>query len=121
MKFVVDECTGTKVSLWLKSLGFDIFSVSLDGIGMKDSEIIEKAKNENRVILTNDKDFGELIFKNNIPHKGVIFLRLDDETSTNKILVLDNFFKNHFHLINNESFIVVTETSIRLAKSNKAP
>lgn len=116
MKFIVDECTGPKVANWLSSQGYDLFSVPLQGRGMKDLQILEKANLENRIIVTNDKDFGELIFKNSHIHKGVIFLRLNDETSTNKISVLKNLFDNHFRLLNNQSFIVVTEESIRVAK-----
>ena len=116
MKFIVDECTGPKVANWLSSLSYDLFSVPLQGRGMKDLQILEKANLENRIIITNDKDFGELIFKNSHTHKGVIFLRLNDETSTNKILILKNLFENHLQLIDNQSFIVVTDELIRVAK-----
>ncbi len=116
MKFIVDECTGPKVANWLSSLGFDVFSVPLQGRGMKDLEILEKANIENRMIITNDKDFGELIYKNSHLHKGVVFLRLTNETSANKISTLKKFFDSHSQLIDNESFTVVTENSIRVAK-----
>jgi predicted nuclease of predicted toxin-antitoxin system len=116
MKYIVDECTGPRVANWLLSLGFDVFSVPMQGRGMADLQILEKANLENRIIITNDKDFGELIFKDNHQHKGVIFMRIEDETSQNKILVLSNLFTNHLQLIDNEAFIVVTDNSIRVAK-----
>lgn len=99
MKFLVDECTGQKVANWLSSLGYDLFSVPSQGQGMKDLQILEKANLENRIIITNDKDFGELIFKNSHIHKGVIFLRLNNETSANKISVLKNLFDSHLQLM----------------------
>jgi predicted nuclease of predicted toxin-antitoxin system len=64
-------------------------------------------------LITNDKDFGELIFKNRQSHYGVIFLRLTDETARNKVLVLKNLIQNHQQIIEKGHFVVVTEKSIR--------
>jgi predicted nuclease of predicted toxin-antitoxin system len=113
MKFIVDECTGPMVARWLVAEGYDILSISLDRKGISDKEILEIAVGEERVVITNDKDFGELIFKEKLSHSGVIFLRLTDETAINKVFVLKNLLKNHFQIIDKEHFIVVTEKSIR--------
>ena len=115
IKFVVDECTGPKVAAWLGSQGYDVFSVFHQIRGSSDIKILEKANLEKRVIITNDKDFGELIFKNGLPHKGVVFLRLDDERAANKIFCLDKLFTSQIvHLQNN--FTVVTENSVRIIR-----
>lgn len=66
MKFIVDECTGPKVAKWPKSIGYDILSVYDESRGADDETIITKANKENFILITNDKDFGELIFKMNI-------------------------------------------------------
>ena len=55
---------------------------------MADDAIIQKGFTENWIIMTNDKDFGEKVYRERRPHKGVIFLRLDDERPANKIAVL---------------------------------
>ena len=65
-------------------------------------------------MITNDKDFGELTFKEKLSHCGVIFLRLNDETATNKIFILKNLLHNHTQFIGKEHFIVVTESAIRI-------
>jgi len=64
-------------------------------------------------LITNDKDFGELIFKEKLPHCGVIFWRLTDETAKNKVFVLNNLIHNHQQIIDKGHFVVVTEKSIR--------
>lgn len=51
MKFLVDECTGPSVSSWLRSLGYDVYSVYDQNPGMSDKNIIEKAHIENRIII----------------------------------------------------------------------
>ena len=52
--------------------------------GADDIEIIQRV-NEGRIIVTNDKDFGELIFRRRLASKGVLLLRLEDESPENKI------------------------------------
>ncbi len=113
MKFIVDECTGPTVAKWLVSEGYDILSISLERKGISDKEILKIALTEDRIVITNDKDFGELIFKEKLSHCGVIFLRLANETATNKVFVLKNLLHNHIEIIDKEHFIVVTEKSIR--------
>jgi len=46
---------------------------------MDDNEIIQKAFEENWILITNDKDFGDQIYREREPHHGVVLLRLDDE------------------------------------------
>ena len=63
---------------YLKAKGFDIIAVGIDYSGITDEEVMTLAINEGRIILTFDKDYGELIFKYGYkPDRGVIFLRLD--------------------------------------------
>jgi len=85
MRFIVDECTGTKVAQWLRDQGHEVFSVYDEARGIDDNKIIRKAFNDNFILITNDKDFGEKVFREGLPHKGIIFLRLEDERSTIKI------------------------------------
>jgi predicted nuclease of predicted toxin-antitoxin system len=63
---------------YLLTKGFDVISIGKDYAGYKDKEIIDLAQKEERIILTFDRDYGELIFKHNYqPERGVIYLRLD--------------------------------------------
>lgn len=116
MKFVVDECTGPQVADWLASQGFDVFSVARQARGIKDVEVLGIANKEQRILITNDRDFGELIFKNGLAHQGVIFMRLNDETARNKINVLQKFLEMKLEGLDNKHFIIVTEESIRIRK-----
>jgi predicted nuclease of predicted toxin-antitoxin system len=63
MRFLVDECTGTSVANWLKNQGYEVFSVYDNSRGMQDEDIIIKAFNEDWILITNDKDFGDKIYK----------------------------------------------------------
>lgn len=73
MKFLVDECTGPGVARWLREhTSYDIFSVYEEQRGMSDDEILRKAVAEERIIITNDKDFGEKVYREHHPHCGII-------------------------------------------------
>ena len=63
----------------MRSKGFDITSIGTDNPSIKDNIVMGIAIKEERIILTFDRDYGELIFKHNHrPKKGVIYLRLDE-------------------------------------------
>ena len=115
MRFIVDECTGPAVAKWLRELEHDVFSVYDDSRGLDDESILQKAAEDERILITNDKDFGELIFKDRKIHRGIILLRLDDERIANKIRVLKILLERFADKLNN-NFVVVTETTIRITR-----
>jgi predicted nuclease of predicted toxin-antitoxin system len=79
VRFIVDACTGPTVARHLEALGHDVFSVHDQAPMMSDVDILAKAVTETRIVITNDKDFGEKGFRDGLSHCGVIFLRLQDE------------------------------------------
>lgn len=114
MRFIVDECTGSKVSKWLRDANYEVFSVFDEVRGMTDDEVLTKALIENWILITNDKDFGEMIFRERRTHNRIIFLRLEDERAANKIKVLEQLLENYAEKLP-EQFITVTETKVRIA------
>lgn len=57
---MVDESTGMAVVNYLRSLGYDVFAVAEAIPQADDSDILARASSEGRILVTNDKDFGEL-------------------------------------------------------------
>ncbi len=82
---------------------------------MDDNEIIQKAFEENWILITNDKDFGDQIYREREPHHGVVLLRLDDERAKNKIVVLKKLLASYSNRLPNQ-FVVATEEKVRFAK-----
>ena len=115
MRFLVDECTGPAVAQWLRERGHDVFSVFEQGRGMDDDEVIHRASTENRILVTNDKDFGEKVYRERRPHRGVVLLRLEDERAENKIAVMQRLLDHHGDRLADQ-FVVVTETAVRFAR-----
>ncbi len=116
MRFIVDECTGTRVAQYLREHGHEVFSVYEEARGIDDDWIMRKAFAENWILITNDRDFGEKVYREKQPHRGIIFMRLEDERAINKIEVLRRFFENYADKLSNQ-FIVVTGTQVRFARA----
>jgi predicted nuclease of predicted toxin-antitoxin system len=116
MKFLVDECTGPAVAHWLEQQGHDVFSVYNQSRGIDDDKVIGIAQAEGRILITNDRGFGEKVFRERRPHHGVVFLRLANERSVNKIRVLDQLISQYSEALSSR-FVVVTETRVRFART----
>ncbi len=115
MRFLVDECTGPAVARWLRSLGHDVYSVFDDeSRGTDDADVIKKAYEEDRILITNDKDFGEIVFREGTLHHGIIFLRLSNERSPNKIERLRVLLEGNADNLQDQ-YVVVTENKIKFA------
>ena len=56
MRFLVDECTGPAVARWLRKQGHEVISVYEEARGAEDDWIIQKAFDEDWILVTNDKD-----------------------------------------------------------------
>src|SRR5438045_4192726 len=115
MRFLVDECTGPAVATWLESLGHEVFSVYHSWRGAGDDEVIQKAFDENWILITNDKDFGEKVYREHRPHRGIIFLRLQDERPAIKIETLRKLLDAFADRLADQ-FVVVTEKRVRFAR-----
>ncbi len=80
MKFVIDVGVGRSVELQLVIDGYDVLPVRDRDPHLADQEILRWAVAEQAIVVTMDKDFGDLIWKEHLPHAGVILLRMEDAT-----------------------------------------
>lgn len=115
MRFLVDECTGPAVADWLRLQGHNVFSIYDEARGLGNDAVLQRANDEDRILITNDKDFGEYVFRERRPHKGVIVLRLDDERARSKIDALRRLLEAYSHDLPGR-FVVVREARVRFAR-----
>ena len=113
MKLLANENFPLSSVIILEKSGFDIKSISRDCAGILDSEVIEIAIEEKRTILTFDRDYGELIFKNGYrPICGVIYLRWDNFQPDEPGEYLTELFKLQ-DITYDGMLTVISETHIR--------
>ena len=113
MKFLVDECTGTSVVACLRDEGHDAVAVVEVMPEADDEEILARAVSEGRIVVTNDKDFGELVYRSGWEHRGVVLLRLRDERAENKVRMMKVALAQVGERLHNH-YVVVTEAGIRV-------
>lgn len=83
--------------------------------GMDDDDVIAKAYSENWILITNDKDFGEKVYREKRPHRGVVLLGLEDERAASKIAVLRRLLGGYAEQLA-DRFVVVTERQVRFTQ-----
>lgn len=111
---LVDECTGPAVARWLEEIGHDVSSVYDDAPGIADREVIRRSYEERRILITNGKDFGGKVYREQYPHCGIVLLRLDNERSQNKISVLRRLLERYADRLPDQ-FVVATAEQVRFA------
>ena len=111
LKFLVDVGVGKKVEEYLLEKRYDTKAVRSLDHRMPDQEIIRLAALEKRIVITMDKDFGELVYHSRMDHCGILLLRVEDATGSEKQQVIAkilakyaNNMKNNFCVYQNQKF-----------------
>ena len=113
MKFLVDVGVGKKVENWLKENGFDVLSVRDIDSRARDSQILRWAVDQQRMIISMDKDFGELVYNSGKHHAGVLILRLEDADADTKVAVIKKIFAEYYDKIESH-FCVFQDGRLRI-------
>jgi predicted nuclease of predicted toxin-antitoxin system len=95
LKFLIDVGVSKKVEKWFLNRGYDIKSVRDIDPRMPDKEVLKIAVSEKRMVVTMDKDFGELVYHSALPHGGVLLLRLEEAKSDEKVKVVEQILEEH--------------------------
>ena len=119
LKFLVDVGVGKKVEEYLLGKSYDTKAVRSIDQRMPDQEIIRLAALENRIVITMDKDFGELVYHSGMDHCGILLLRLEDASGSEKRQVIDEILTKHADNIKN-NFCVYQNKKFRFRKLSRA-
>jgi len=113
MKLIANENFPFPSIKVLRENNFDIVSVIENFPGITDTEVLEYARKEKRIILTFDKDYGNLIFKIQKPTPlGIVLFRLTPKNPLEPAnILMTQIFNQNIKLIN--KFTVITRTHIR--------
>jgi predicted nuclease of predicted toxin-antitoxin system len=117
MRFLIDESAGDAIAVMLAAAGHDVLAVAQVMPQADDQAILTRAVQESRIVVTNDKDFGELVFRSASAHAGVILLRLHDESAANRVRVMQAVLTQCPTILPSQ-FIVATERHIRVRNAS---
>ena len=111
--FIADESIERSAVEWLRKKGYTVIHITEYSPGISDTDVLKLAWKKKSILITNDKDFGDLVFRQRKKVSGIILVRADDETVENKIKLIDNVLKKAEDKLRGV-FIVVNERGIRI-------
>lgn len=109
MRFLIDESLGSRFAKLLSREGYNVLFVGDIMRGTSDENVLSFAEKENLVLIAEDKDFGELVFRQKKPTRGVILLRAST-INPEKLFEMANDVLDKAE----GKFIVVKEGQIRI-------
>lgn len=117
MKFLLDVCADSRrLRSALADLGHDILSARERFAHASDEALLALASDENRVLITEDKDFGELVFLRGLPHPSIV--RLVEMTPTERADAMRFLIEHHVDAMRDGAIIVVTENRVRIRSAD---
>jgi predicted nuclease of predicted toxin-antitoxin system len=108
---VADESVDYRIVTELRNNEFQVYSVSEQQPSIQDEVVLKIACDHNALLLTEDKDFGELVFRFKLPHRGILLIRI--ENPKEKIPTVVRMIKRYYsELI--DKFSVLTDSKLRI-------
>ena len=117
IKLLLDANISPKTREYLvEKFNFNVIDLITENkYNLTDDKVVELAKNEKRIIITFDLDFGEIYYFSEKGKVGMIVLRIQDQTVESVNKILSKFFKKEAKNIDLEkSLVVIDENKIRI-------
>ena len=85
MRVLADECCDGSLVKALRADGHDVLYAAEWMAGLSDEDVLAQAFSQGRLVLTEDRDFGELVHRLKLPAHGVVYLRFTVEDRSAKV------------------------------------
>ncbi len=115
MSFLADESVDRQIVDRLRLDGYDVKYVAEMEPGISDDNVLDISNREELILLTADKDFGELVYRQQKIHTGIVLIRLAGLTSERKADIITTSIRAHFKEFIH-SFTVITPGITRIRK-----
>ncbi len=116
MKLVADESVDFSIIRNLREKGFEVISILENYSGFSDVEVLRIAVKNSSLLITEDKDFGELTYRLKHKHCGVLLIRLNDLPRQDRIILAVETIVSYFEKIENR-FAVLNKQGLRIKHS----
>jgi len=112
LKFIADVNVEKPIIDYLSGKGYDVKWIPDYDCQILDKDLLIMAKAENRILITNDKDFGELIFLRNKLSAGIILIRVKGQGVQNKVKLIKRLLQRYSDKLSN-NFVIITDNKFR--------
>ncbi len=114
MRFLIDRCAGHRLAMALRQLGHDVVEATELGPDPGDRQLLELAHCDQRILVTIDTDFGQLVFQECLPHSGL--LRLPDVPPADRIQRTVEVLSRHGEALAAGAILTVRGDRIRVSR-----
>jgi predicted nuclease of predicted toxin-antitoxin system len=118
MKFLVDRCAGHRLTEWLRHAGHDVVEVREHPPDPGDQAVLAWAVSEERLLVTVDTDFGDLIFAHALSHCGLV--RLPDVPADQRISLMARVLATCSRDLEAKSIVAIRGQRIRISTADPA-
>jgi predicted nuclease of predicted toxin-antitoxin system len=115
MDFVADESVDGHIIRALLVAGHTVRDVHRTDLGSPDERVLDIAHSGRMILITEDKDFGELVFAKRSPHSGILLIRLDGSAPPDKVARVMMALGQHMNEFFG-AFTVIDKNRIRIRK-----
>jgi len=116
MRFLADEGVDGSIVDALRRDGHDVRWIAEDLDGIKDDVVLEAAVRDARILITEDKDFGELVYRQRLHHRGVVLIRVDGISNAEKARIVACGIREHEAELPG-GFTVIQHGTIRIRRA----
>ncbi len=113
MELIADESVDFGIVKILRERGYMVIYVTESFSGIKDSKVLEIANQKEILLLTEDKDFGDLVYRFQLQHKGILLMRLNNIARHERFKLVADLIDKYFEELKN-NFTVITHKGIRI-------
>jgi predicted nuclease of predicted toxin-antitoxin system len=113
LRFLADEGVERQIVRRLRSVGWTVDYVAEQSKQAGDITVLAMANRDAAILITNDKDFGDLIFRQNLVSTGVLLLRLEGVMADEKSGLVEAALTDHHGELSGH-FCVLTRNSLRV-------
>ena len=115
MKFLADESVDRQIVDHLRIDGHFVWYIAEMKRGISDDAVLDMASRKKALLLTADKDFGEIVFRQHRLTLGVVLLRLEGLSLISKVKIVSSAVNKHIKELT-YAFTVITAAGIRIRK-----
>lgn len=112
---VADESVDFEIVRALRKNNFEVHAIAEDSPALPDAAVLETAVKKNALLISEDKDFGELVHRFKMAHCGILLLRLIALNSSEKASMVCHVLEQHESALQNV-FSVLDERQLRIKK-----
>ena len=116
MNLLVDENVDKSIVDELRQNGHNALYIAEFAPSINDETVLYQANQNRALLLTEDKDFGELVFRQGLVHTGVVLVRLAGLSPQAKSTIISTVFANHENELL-EAFSVISPGRVRIRRN----